>query len=386
MICGRCGQDEDVCGECWQEDDVTIPTNHTLLQGLLRSGVDLDKVVAQYHLHTTRSQRHPQLVQFKYNQIESDLSDPLVRQCRGIIMDSANNWEIVARPFDKFFNFGEPGADGIDWKTARVLEKLDGTCCVLYYYEGWQVATLGSCDASGKVGDHNFTFADLFWNAFQEKGYKNPDLIWDGVTFIFELMTPYNRIVIPHKELDLILLGARLANGCESRVNPESGFEMVSAFALDTLDKVVKSFEGMDPLKQEGYVVVDANYNRIKVKHPGYVRIHQMKDSFTIKNIVNCVRNAEALEFVNYFPEYRDLVNIIKESVFKLCQDCHDVYDITKDIPVQKDFAKQVEDFPYKGILFAVRNRKQPSIEAAVQHMHIDNLVDILETRKAAIV
>jgi hypothetical protein len=356
--------------------------NHTILQGLLRSGIKLETALEKYHLHASWSKRHPHLVQIKYDQIESDFSDPLVRQCRGIIYDSNDNWEIVARPFDKFFNYGEPEAAKIDWSTAKVLEKLDGTCCILYFYDGWHVATLGSCDASGTVGDHNFTFAQLFWATFQDKGYHLPDQMWSGVTFIFELMTPDNRIVVPHKDRDLKLLGARIANGSESSVNPASGFEPVPSYNYGNLETLIASFASINPLQQEGYVVVDGNYNRIKVKHPGYVRIHQMKDQFTLKNIVNCVRNGEAVEFINYFPEHKDLVLQIKDSVFKLIDDCNEVYESTKDIGLQKTFALEVKDFPFSGILFAVRNGRQPSIVAAIQHMHIDNLVALLESRK----
>lgn len=363
-----------------------ISPNYTILQGLLRTGVTLDTALEKYHLRATWSKRHPQLVQLKYDQIESDLADPLVRQCRGIIYDSNDNWNIVARPFDKFFNYGEAEAAEIDWPTARVVEKLDGTCCILYYYDGWHVATLGSCDASGSVGDHNFDFKQLFWNTFTDKGYQLPDQrLWCGVTFIFELMTPYNRVVVPHTKGNLVLIGARTATGSESNVNPDNIFQVAQSFPLKSLSDVLDTFDKIDPQAQEGYVVVDAHYNRIKVKHPGYVRIHQMKDQFTIKNIVNCVRNGEALEFINYFPEHKDLVRQVRDSVFKLIADCNEVYEAVQDIPEgqagQKKFALEVKDFPFSGILFAVRNGKQPSAVAAIQHMHLDNLVALLEAR-----
>jgi tRNA splicing ligase len=35
----------------------------------------------------------------------------IVRESRGVILDSANNWSVVALPFDKFFNYGE--LDGV---------------------------------------------------------------------------------------------------------------------------------------------------------------------------------------------------------------------------------------------------------------------------------
>lgn len=364
--------------------------NHTLLQGLLRSGITVAEVVEKYHLRISRNKRHPSLIQFKYDQIDSDLNDPLVRQCRGIILDESDNWEIIARPFDKFFNYGEPGAAEIDWRTARVLEKLDGTCCILYYYQGWHVATLGSCDASGPVGALDMTFHDLFWSTFTDKGYVVPDLMWSGVTFIFELTTPYNRVVVPHAESDLKLIGARIASGDESCISAvgnggNAAFEVVKSFPGSlTMNDLQASFNTMEPTAQEGYVVVDANYNRIKVKHPGYVRIHHLKDSFTLRNIVECVRNGEDVEFINYFPEHAHIVTMVKDSFFKLITDCTDVWLLTEGIKKQKDFAQAIEGFAFKGVLFAVRNGKRQSFVDALQQMHIDSLINLLEVEDKA--
>lgn len=65
------------------------------------------------------------LILFKYDQIESDFSLNLVRQCRGLILDE-DTLEPVCVPFFKFFNAGESHADEIDWSTAWTSEKKDG--------------------------------------------------------------------------------------------------------------------------------------------------------------------------------------------------------------------------------------------------------------------
>jgi len=62
---------------------------------------------------------------FKYNQIESDFNIPMVRECRGIILETGT-WEIVCHPFHKFGNFGESYVPEIDWNSAEVQEKVDG--------------------------------------------------------------------------------------------------------------------------------------------------------------------------------------------------------------------------------------------------------------------
>jgi tRNA splicing ligase len=51
----------------------------------------------------------------------------VVQECRGLILDESANWRIVAFPYTKFFNYGEEHAASIDWSTACVQEKLDGS-------------------------------------------------------------------------------------------------------------------------------------------------------------------------------------------------------------------------------------------------------------------
>src|SRR5690606_23780909 len=126
--------------------------------------------------------------------------------------DAADNWRVVARPFDKFFNIGEEHAAQIDWDSAAVLEKLDGSLMILYYYAGdWRVASSGTPDASGNP--HNSmlfaSFADLFWHTFHIEKYDVPPTSLRDWTFMFELMTPHNRVVVPHKDFRLTPIGAR---------------------------------------------------------------------------------------------------------------------------------------------------------------------------------
>ena len=53
------------------------------------------------------------LVLFKYDQVESDFHEPIVRECRGIILEEGT-WTVVRCAFFKFFNLGEELADSID--------------------------------------------------------------------------------------------------------------------------------------------------------------------------------------------------------------------------------------------------------------------------------
>jgi tRNA splicing ligase len=94
-----------------------------LVVDFLRSGGTLADLAARYFIKATRHRQKPHLVLLKYDQINSPFAEPIVRECRGIILDEASNWRVVSRSFDKFFNHGEGHAATIDWSTARVYRR-----------------------------------------------------------------------------------------------------------------------------------------------------------------------------------------------------------------------------------------------------------------------
>lgn len=72
-----------------------------------------------------------------------DYADPMVQEARGIILDT-KKLEVVCWPFRKFGNHNKSYADSIDWTSARVQEKVDGSIIKLWYDErkpGWQFST-----------------------------------------------------------------------------------------------------------------------------------------------------------------------------------------------------------------------------------------------------
>ncbi|WP_445240384.1 RNA ligase [Microcoleus vaginatus] len=96
----------------------------------------LETLSETYHIKVTRHRQYPDLVCLKYSQIESPLGEKIVQQCRGIILDSSQDWQIVSYPYDKFFNYGEIHAAAIDWRNAKVYEKLDGFSDCTVFLQG----------------------------------------------------------------------------------------------------------------------------------------------------------------------------------------------------------------------------------------------------------
>jgi hypothetical protein len=337
----------------------------------------------ELHVTTKRHAFFPNLVLFKYDQIESPMDHPVVQECRGIILDEASNWEVVARPYDKFFNLGEANAAPIDWSTAQVLEKLDGTLITMYCYnEAWSVATSGTPDASGSIGALDKSFKVLFWETWFKLNYDFPEEKDQCITFMFELMTPWNKIVVQHKEPRIVLHGLRYRDGSMEELHPayatKYNWERVKSFPLTSAEAVKQAANDLIGTQGEGFVVVDHHFNRVKVKGEDYLRLHRMVDGMSQRKMLDIIRINEGSEFLVYFPEWTELYTDIKLKLDKLIALAEDVYEARKIHTNQKDFALTVKDLPYSGALFAVRSGKVKSFQEYFATCNIKTLEQLL--------
>lgn len=362
------------------------------VQRYLRNAGKLDEgaLLAYFAIKVKRHQRFPNLCLFKYSQIDSPMGLPMVQECRGLILDEADDWRVVSRSFSKFFNHGEGHAAEIDWTTATVQEKLDGSLCVLYHYAGeWHVQTTGTPDAGGPVYGLPRTFADLFWEAWdtETNGGGLPGPHAEGYSFYFELTSPFNRIVVPHAETRLRLLGARhLESDAELSQEEASAllgdvFELPKKFWLGSWDGIKETFARLSPLETEGYVVCDGNFNRVKVKHPGYVSLHHAKDGASFKNLVEVARSGEASELESAFPELKAQLDEIRGRLDLLVARTEGAYSAIQHVEAQKDFALCATRTGVGAALFAVRAKKAPSFRSFYAGIRLEMLMELLGYR-----
>jgi hypothetical protein len=351
---------------------------------LMNSTGEWDMFASLEGVYSIKARRHPQypnLVLFKYNQIESPMSERIVQEARGIILDENDNWRVVSRAFDKFFNYGEGNAATLDPMSTRVMEKLDGSLCVLYPYDGkWHVATSGTPDAGGMVNDYGFKFSELFWNNFKHK-LPSANI---NMCFYFELTSKYNKVVVQHNEPVITLLGARELSLLQEELTPDRTSlyfpecPVVRSYPIQTIDDVLETFKTMSPLTQEGYVMVDAKFNRIKVKHPGYVALHHMADGLgSRKSLLKIVQSGEIDEVCTSFPEYEEFLREADERHMTLQSDLYYFYEKIADIESQKEFAQQAVLSKCSSALFAKRNNGT-TITKYLSEMKVENFAAVL--------
>ena len=327
----------------------------------------LAELERRYAVRGVRHRAYPNLVLLKYNQIDSPMADPVVQECRGLIVDEAAGWAVVSFPYAKFFNYAEPLAAPIDWATATVYDKADGSLMVLYRYaEAWHVASRNVPDASGSVGSADLTMADLFWRTFRALGYGLPPADADRC-YMLELLTPLNRVVVQHPSPRLVLHGVRRMSDL-AELPPASaadlGWELIGTHPLGTLDQILAAAVAIDPLRAEGYVVCDAAFGRVKVKAPAYVALAHLKESLSPRRMLDVIRTGESAEFLSYFPDLRPTYDAVKAKLDALCDEVDADYTRLAAVTDPRGFAAAALQTRWSSALFARRAGKCDSARA----------------------
>lgn len=313
-------------------------------------------------------------VMFCYDQINSDFNNSLVREARGIIF-CVDKWENpVCWAFNKFGNYGESYVPEINWSTAFVTEKIDGSLIKVWWDEVWKVSTNGTIDAFkaelGGVGMPNF--GEYFIHALAQY-YDKVETTFDSfheftaaldpdLTYMFELVGPYNRVVVPYEEPALYFLGARnkisgQEYNCATEVLGLSNIPRPKQWPLTSIDECIRITETFT-WDKEGFVVVDARGNRVKIKSPAYVLAHFARNNnvITRKHLIRVILQNEAEEFLCYASEYTEelqytqkLMNAYYRIGNTLAAACRKA-----SILPRPEYAKIVKTFPtiFQSLLF----------------------------------
>jgi T4 RnlA family RNA ligase len=318
-------------------------------------------------------------VMFSYDQIRSDFNNPMVREARGIIFRN-DQWEApVCWAFNKFGNYGESYAPEINWSIAFVSEKVDGSLIKIWYDAGnWHISTNGTIDAfKAEIGDarmpnfgtyFEYVINRLYPPRIYRKAFDDFTIDLDeNLTYMFELVGPYNRVVVPHDKPDLYFLGARNKYtgeefNCSKLIAGALGmgrFKLPMQFKLDSLESCLEAVEtfGWD---EEGFVVCDAMFNRVKIKSPAYVMAHYARNNNVInrKHLIKVILMNEVEEFLCYAEDYREeleKVQSLMQAYFtvgtEIAKSCQRLYDIPK-----RTYAAWVQTLPKIYHDFAFKN------------------------------
>lgn len=283
-------------------------------------------------------------VLFKYNQVESDFNEEICCEARGLILDSTDNFKVVRLAFKKFFNLGEPHAVQIKWNIAWASEKIDGSIMSVWYArDKWHLSTNGCIDAF-KAEINNpaspyKNYGELFEAVCPLSHFKdyNKTKCWT-----FELVSPFTRVVIDYPKPALYLLSIRDMNTLEE-LCPEAvemlgnacDFETPKHYYFNSEKNYCEFVKNMGD-NNEGIVVCDADFNRVKIKTEKYVELHRMANNgiLTVERALAMILENDHAEFLAYFPQYKDFID---DVINKYRTACHQIIGINIIVDLWKN-------------------------------------------------
>lgn len=302
------------------------------IQELLRKE-GLKKTVQRFRLEE-RDLGHKVIL--KYHQLNSPKQYPEVHEARGIVFEK-DTWNLMSYPFKRFFSQDDFYSPKLNWNDIQVMEKRDGSLIQVYWdfvINEWCVNTmLSECNeyfyVNGEKSD--ITLGTLFKDLMKEYG-STFEKFTKGITYIFELTSIYNKVVVTYDKPELRLIGARDLKTLKEfvfsdllQISKVISIPIVETYDLKSVNECVNSFKNRS-FNFEGYVAWDG-YNRIKIKNPGYVAVHLTKtrednilDLSEPHVLLDVVKQNEIDEFSSAFPHAAPLIKRLHEKYNNLLE------------------------------------------------------------------
>lgn len=297
---------------------------------------------------------HKILLGFKYttNTVYSEDWDNVSLHARGIVFDYATG-EVLARPFDKFFNLGEMidtetgvlkpiagcvkqhlGFDNLsgDYKHQkfRVMDKLDGSLGIAFWTgTDWYVKTAGSFESD------QAKWANEWFDMIID-----PSILDKSKTYLFEIIYDEDKHPIEYDFEGLVLLGiVDTKTGIEEplseilRVAKELNIRHAEVLEFTDFDEVVKYAKNL-PKTKEGVVITFENGFKLKVKGDEFLALQKIFHFLTkdviyenfLWNSVDANQETSVKDNLIYAFNEGFIVNI-PEEMEDMKKYAHDLYE-----------------------------------------------------------
>lgn len=365
---------------------------------LINSNKDWERILSSPPYNLIIKWKEP-FVLLKYNQLSSDMREEICQECRGIILKkTTDGFKVASMRFKKFFNYGEDKAAKLDLsKPVLVSQKIDGSLIGVWYDEdtGWHISTSGNVDARDSElqfqTDKLHTYYDLFMEAFSKYNLSF-DMFDKRYTTYYELVSPYNRVVVPYKETKLYWLGTR-DNQTLKEYNfkdmPEHLTDVPKYYECSSIEEIKAKVDNISTEDEhfEGFVIEDCKGERIKLKSPSYMNLFFIKGDgiFSEKKILKIILEEEDDDILAYFPEYkpdfdriRRLLSIYITDIKKALKEAKSKLKLDR-----KEYAKWASKQINPYVLFKFYdNYDDFNLKEIIEDMPLEKLLDNVKKEK----
>ena len=374
--------------------------NKLCIQKFIEEHADWEKLLSEkpYCISISRDVMFGRkFIMFKYSQIDSDFNIELVRECRGIILDE-DTLEVVSYAFDKFGNVNEPYVPTLDAKSMKSTVKIDGSIFkIVKLGNDLLMSTNGTISAFSapvpeQVGCNFKNFGEIAVDVLTKKFGSIDEFkkhLDEGYTYVFELVSPWTRVVTPFNDSDLYLIGCRNNKTYEEiffkDIKLADYFKTPDILDFSTIDDCLKYASSLD-WTNEGFVVMDKNFNRVKVKNPTWLSVHHLCENHTMSyaRAIEIVKANEIDEVLGYFPEFKTALEDVKTRYNDLIASLNESWLAYNQldpfiIETRKDKAIWIQkNFKVPAVGFMLIDDKVESVADWAKQVPAKNLVKIL--------
>jgi hypothetical protein len=339
-----------------------------LIQKYLREGGSLEELKTKHGIYHNITGHKLNL---NYDEFESSRTDPLAIECRGLILHK-HTFDIIACPF---FRFKDYSNEFSDISNCKFLTKVDGSLLIVYYDCGkWHCATRNRPEADQLSPKKQLSFKELFDLAVQSANASDiQDLMKFAnidYTFMFELTTPHNPVVVIRNSFELTLLGLR-NNKTLLEELPENNkhiFKHVNInypkeYHFNNIKEVIEFVRSLNPDSDkefEGLIIRRPDFQRIKVKNAFYNYLNQNTDFVkSDRRLVEIVLSGNTSNLIKYLPDiFSDKIILFETRINELLAKIDAEYASITDYETDKEFAIQASIKSWPGILFLMKKHK----------------------------
>ena len=258
------------------------------------------------------------LVKCKYNCEYDYKTNPWMRYCRGVVINTETNRIVCLPPMksDIITNINEISND--HGNTYEIL--IDGTMINMFFHNNeWMISTRSNIGGKNSW-DGKIKFHELFSEVSNDIDFK--DQLQINHCYSFVLQHNKNRIITP------------ITNNCITLVEEYNittlkkveNTELRNTISLSTMDyDYLQNYKNEISFMIKGFTVKTNNI-RYKWINPNYEYVKSLKMNHNHKfmNYISLRQNNLLKEFLQYFPEesylfneYRDKFNYMKQLLFQ---------------------------------------------------------------------
>jgi RNA ligase len=336
--------------------------------------LNIEQVNKEVENKNLNVQKHPEKDLWIYKYTNSCVFEKnwneITLACRGMVLDADGN--VISNPMPKFFNYEDVEEEVQRYLILRdnvmeITDKLDGSLIMAFKYKGELIVTSSGSFASVQAQKAK---------EMLETKYKDVE-VKDGLTYIFEIIYPENRIVLDYGDLEqLTLLGIRDTDtGQDLELDPDGGFSTVELVRDKNFNMLLEEKQRADYINKEGYVVAFKKgfepWYRVKIKYEEYMRLHKIVSGVNEKYIWECLKDEvdmkEVLDAVpdEMFSWIQDYEKKLREEFLTRKGECEAAYHSTKkelgEFCERKEFARVVmtKHKAISKVLFALEDERK---------------------------